>query len=88
MTQPPAMQQRLQEMLREIKSLGVNMLRMDQISSLSAETTRRKTLITAEDVTLAYKLGERTLHIEGEVVITPLAIDLALQYGMMIHKSG
>ncbi|MNM85057.1 hypothetical protein D3C81_971630 [compost metagenome] len=82
------MQQRLQEMLRDIKGLGVNMLRMDQLSSLNAETTRRKILITAEDVTLAYKQGERTLHAEGEVVITPLAKDLASQYGMIIHKSG
>lgn len=88
LTQPPAMQQRLQEMLRDIKSLGVNMLRMDQITSLSAETTRRKTLITAEDVTLAYKQGERILNAQGKVVITPLAKDLASQYGMIIHESG
>ncbi|MNO57966.1 hypothetical protein D3C76_485150 [compost metagenome] len=88
LTQPPAMQQRLQEMLKDIKSLGISMLRMDQLSSLSAETTRRKILITAEDVTLAYKQGKRTLHTEGEVVITPLAKDLASHYEMIIHKSG
>ncbi|MNW53780.1 hypothetical protein D3C74_313540 [compost metagenome] len=88
LTQAPAMRQQLQGMLRDIQSYGVNTLRPDQLSRLTVKKEPLQTLITAEDITMAYNRGKRELKPQGRVVITPLAKDLSAHYGIIIYESG
>lgn len=85
------LKRRLNEQLRSLKGFGVELI--DDISKLAnsvktkKEQSNTKTVLTAEKVQQVRAAGETTLFIDNNTIITPLARDVAKQYGITLEKA-
>ncbi len=83
---PPGLKAAMKHKLEAIEGFGITLLEPDQVDQwiTSAQSRLHKQVLTAEDIQDAVKLGRTSIHAAAPAVITPLAADLARQYGIEI----
>lgn len=85
----PLLKTEMKSRLQKLRGYGVELLEAGQVSGWvrKAGTKRRQApLIAREDVEEAHQQHRSIIHISVDTIITPLADDLARQYGIQIHR--
>src|SRR5699024_10641637 len=83
------LKRRLKEQLNTLKGFGIELI--DDMSKLVLtakrveEKTGKKSVLTADDIQQARTAGHANIMIENNTIITPLARDVAKQYGITIE---
>ncbi|KUP23276.1 hypothetical protein [Paenibacillus sp. DMB5] len=83
---PRGLKTAMKHKLEAIEGFGITLLEPDQVDHwiTSAQSRLHRQVLTAEDIQNAVKLGRTSIHAAAQAVITPLAADLARQYGIEI----
>ena len=84
---PPAMRREAAHMLGSLRSYGVTLLCSEGISEWIAGSREQKELIAGDDILSAVSGGVTELKTGRGSIITPLARDLAAQYGIQILQA-
>ncbi|MNB78091.1 hypothetical protein D3C75_247930 [compost metagenome] len=84
---PPAMRREAAHMLGSLRSYGVTLLGSEGISEWIAGSREKKELIAGDDILSAVSGGVTELKMGRGSIITPLARDLAAQYGIQILQA-
>lgn len=88
---PPLLRDDMHALLGKASGYGIHMLAADAIphwlTSVCDITTRPQSrqIITAEDVESVRRLGRSRMALQPHALVTPLAADLARQYGIVLH---
>ncbi|WP_042196230.1 hypothetical protein [Paenibacillus camerounensis] len=83
---PPRLKDELKRKLATLEDFGITLLEPDQVNHwiTSVQSRLHKQVLTAEDIQDAAKLGRMSIRLSAPAVVTPLAADLARQYGIEI----
>ncbi|ASA24112.1 hypothetical protein [Paenibacillus donghaensis] len=86
----PLLQAKMQAMVAEVEGYGITLLEPDQLSNwpASAAAPLHKQVLTAEDIHTAYRLGSSRISLRQQAIVTPLAADLARQYGIELQTNS
>lgn len=84
---PPAMRREAAHMLGSLRSHGVTLLGREGINEWIAGSREQKELIAGDDILSAVSGGVTELKTGRGSIITPLARDLAAQYGIQILQA-
>ncbi|AIQ64848.1 hypothetical protein PSTEL_18735 [Paenibacillus stellifer] len=84
---PPAMRREAANMLGSLRSYGVTLLGSEGISEWIGGSREKKELIAGDDILSAVSGGVTELKTGRGSIITPLARDLAAQYGIQILQA-
>lgn len=79
------LKQELFTQLKKLQGYGVTLIHSEQVKShFKTEETRRKNLLTEEDVLKARRNQQKVIYITNGTLITPLAMDTAREIGIHI----
>lgn len=88
---PPLLREEMNSLLAKAAGFGIQMLAADAIQhwlvsacDIAARPQSRQ-IITAEDVESVRRLGRSRMALRPHALVTPLAADLARQYGIELH---
>lgn len=84
---PPAIRREAADMLGSLRSYGVTLLGSERIDEWIAGSRGKKELIAGDDILSAVSEGVSELKTGRGSIITPLARDLAAQYGIQILQA-
>ncbi|MBY9081388.1 hypothetical protein KIH86_11815 [Paenibacillus sp. HN-1] len=87
LSMPPAMRHEAAAMLGTLRSYGITLLGSEVIEDWIASGSEKKVLIAGEDILSAVSSGVTELKPGRGSIITPLARDLAAQYGIQILQA-
>lgn len=88
---PPLLREEMNSLLAKAAGYGIQMLAADAIQhwlASACDITARpqgRQIITAEDVESVRRLGRSRMALRPHALVTPLAADLARQYGIELH---
>jgi ribonucleotide reductase alpha subunit len=88
---PPLLREEMNSLLAKAAGYGIHILVADAIQhwlTSACDFTIRpqsKQIITAEDVESVRRLGRSRMALQPQALVTPLAADLARQYGIKLH---
>ncbi|MRN56410.1 hypothetical protein [Paenibacillus monticola] len=83
----PFLKEQMLAMVSKIESFGIKLLEPDKVGNWlsSAKAPLKKQVLTAEDIRSALKLDRTSIVLSRHAVITPLAADMAREYGIELQ---
>ncbi|WP_240269083.1 hypothetical protein [Paenibacillus timonensis] len=87
LSMPPAMRHEAATMLGTLRSYGMTLLGSEPIENWVAGGSKKKELISGDEILSAVSGGVTQLKTGRGSIITPLARDLAAQYGIQILQA-
>lgn len=84
----PSMKRDLYQQLQQLRSYGIQLVDEQDVQAVVRRTERAKRRVLSKaDIVYAHEYGEKEIRITGETLVTPLAADLANEWGIRISRA-
>ncbi len=81
----PSIKQELYTQLQQLRRYGVQLVDENDVHTVIGRTLQSKrSLLTQQDIAYAHERGESVIRAERSTIVTPLAVEVANEYGIRI----